>query len=439
MFTSLRNLLRAVFHHDRMNREMNDEMRVHLERATERYVSRGLSRREAEAAARREFGNVGMLAEQGRDARGASWVDALRGDLRYAARSLRQSPMFAVVATLSLAIGIGANTAIFGLINAVMLRPLPVERPDELAIVGVKDGMLDFSNPLFERLREGVREYPIAATGAGSFNLASGGEERLVSGEYVSGDYFGVLGVGASRGRLLARSDDYHGCPPVAVVSHAFWRGTLGERPDVVGSLLPLGGKSHTIVGVAAPDFAGFNVGDPSSVFVPLCTGEGLDARSYWWLTVITRRGAHSIEQLNAALAAASRQALIDAAPPRYKAERLAEFTSQQFTGRAAAGGTSAARKEYGRALIALMGMVAIVLLISCANVANLMLARGTARARELAIRVAIGASRSRLVRQMLTECILLAAAGAVLGFVLANWMNRGLLALIGWDSEKIN
>jgi predicted permease len=430
---AIRNLVRALFRRDAMNRDMNAEMRDHLAQATERLMARGLSREDAELEARREFGNVGVLAEQGRDARGASWVETARGDARYAIRALRHNPTFALVAILSLGIGIGANTAIFGLINALILRPLPVEQPERLAVVGVAGDILDFSNPLFESFRDRAAAIgTVAATGPASFNLASSGVERLVAGAYVSGDYFRAAGVRAAMGRTLTRDDDVRGCAPVAVVSHAFWRSELGSRPDVVGSRLTLTEKPYTIVGVAAPGYSGIVVGDPESVWIPLCLDRSLTARTYWWLTAIVRSNGQSEEQLNSQLAAVSRATFGGAIPEHYDAKGAEEFLGQRITAIPAANGMSAMRGQYASALWALMGMVAIVLLISCANVANLLLARGAARAREVAIRVAIGASRARIMRQMLTECALLALGGAVLGVALGQWINRALLSLIG-------
>jgi putative ABC transport system permease protein len=434
---AIRNFLRAAFRHDALNREMNDELRAHLDRATERLMARGMSRSDADAAARREFGNVGVLTEQGRDARGASWVETLRSDARYALRALRRSPTFSSVAILSLAIGIGANTAIFGLLNALMLRPLPVEQPRELAIVGMDGGAFEFSHPLFLQLRDRLdATFPVAATSATSFNLADGGEERLVNGAVVSGRYFGVLGLRPAAGRLLDPSDDHRGCPRVAVVSHAFWQNNLGGRADVAGSSLMIDGRHHTVVGVAPRGFTGITVGSPESLFVPACTSSSLDARSYWWLTVLVRRGDRSVASVDSALALASRPSLTAAAPERFTGPRLAEFVGARFTSRPAATGLSQARGQYGTALFALMGMVAVVLLISCANVANLMLARGEARAREFAVRVAIGASRGRVVRQMAAEGVVLSIAAAAVGIVFANWTNHGLLALIGGDRQ---
>lgn len=438
--TSLRTVLRAIFRHDAMNAEMNDEMRQHLAQATDLLVARGMSRADAERQARREFGNLGVLTEDGRDARGAGWVETLRGDLRYAVRALRAAPAFTAVAIASLAIGIGANTAIFSLINSIVLRPLPVSRPEEIVSLVLDKSNPYFTNPIFEGLRTKTAGIgSIAAQGGGTFNLASGGEERPVRASYISGEYFATLGVRPATGRLIGTTDDQRGCPSVAVVSHRFWKTQMGSRPDVVGSRIALTDKPHTIIGVAEEGFTGIEVGNPASIFVPLCLAGSLDARSHWWLTLIARlEPGRSADQASAQLGAIARGVLENAAPTRFDAKRRAEFVGMSITAVPAATGMSDLRAQYEAQLFLLLGMVGVVLLISCANVANLMLARATARGREIAIRVAIGASRTRLVRQMLTESLVLAIVAAAVGLLLAQWTGRLLVGLIGAGPDAI-
>jgi len=453
---AVRNLFRALFRHDAMNREMNDEMRAHLDHATERLMERGLSRREAEAQARREFGNVSLLAEQGRDARGAAFVEVLRGDMRYGFRSLRASPAFTLVAILSLAIGIGANTAIFSLINAVMLKPLPVSHPEELVQVAMRDsvptdpaslGSTYFTNPLWESLRDATRPYASYAVGdQGDFSLVSGGVVRTARGMYVNGDFFNTLGVQPLFGRLIAPSDDRPGCPATVVLGEAFWRSELGGARDAVGRTMSLEGKPFTILGVVPGRFFGIDVGTVQQVYVPLCAealirgpASALSRRSTWWLRVIARpRPGMSMTTLGERLRMASRPVMEAAVPANWTPKSMAEFQTRKLGLLPAFNGLSAVRSQYSAALKILMGMVALILLIACANVANLSLARGAARARELAVRIAIGASRARVIRQLLTEATLVAAAGTLIGIVIASWATRFLVGMLGTSSSQV-
>ena len=456
MLASLRNLLRAVFRHDALNHEMNDEMRLHLERSTERLVARGMSRHEAETAARREFGNVGVLTEEGREARGASWVETLRGDVRYGLRSLRKSPAFTTVAILSLAIGIGANTAIFTLINAVMLRPLPVVRPDELLQVSLRDsvpqnpnslGMAHFTNPIWERLRDETRQYAsYAVSDYTGFSLVTGGEIRSARGMYVNGDFFSTLGVQPILGRSIAAADDYPGCPATVMLGEAFWQSEFGAARDAVGRTIRLEGKPFTIIGVVPRSFFGVDVGTIQQVYAPLCTeaiirgkSSALPLKSNWWLRVIARpKPGVSAAELGQRLRILSRPVLEAAMPAHYPPQRRAEFAAQKLSVRPVYHGLSEVRDRYAKALKILMGMVAVILLIACANVANLSLARGAARARELAVRIAIGASRGRVMRQLLTEAVLVAGAGTLAGIAIATWATRLLVGMMSTARSQV-
>lgn len=431
--------LSAALRHRQMEREMHEEMQRHLDLAADRLVrERGMSLAEARLAARREFGNVALLGEQSRDARGAGWVEGLRGDVRYAMRSLLASPVFTLVAVLSLAIGVGANTAIFSLINAVMLRTLPVANPYELVQVRMVGEY--FTNPVWEELRDrtkGMARY--AVSGEQSFNLAEGGEARLVNGSYVNGDFFDALGVRPAEGRLLSAADDFRGCQAGAVISHGFWQSEFGGRRGVVGESLLLGGTHHRIIGVAGQGFTGVTVGQSSHVYLPICAASELDERSRWWLTILARRAeGTTVERLNAQLKTASPAILAAAVPQRFTDGMKREFTSRIIDAVPAPRGLSPLREQYGTALKALMAMVFVVLLISCANVANLLLARGAARRREVAIRVAIGASRLRLMRHSLTESVLLALLGGAAGLAIAIWSSAFLVRLMSGGDRQL-
>lgn len=428
----------------RLNAEIEREMAFHVAERAEALQAAGLSEEEALREARRRLGNATLQRERTRDADVFAWADSLVRDVRHAVRSLGRSPVFACVAVASLALGIGANTAIFTLIDAVVLRPLPVQAPHELVVIGTTDEPEAwFTNPLWEQIRD--RETGLTAAAAYSeaqFDMADGGEARRVFGAYVSGDYFRMFGVRPAAGRLLGASDDVRSCPPVAVLGHGFWRSEFGNDTRVMGRTLSLEGIPFEIVGVARAGFRGPHVGREVQVFVPVCTAPAvsrrprLDSRAMRWLTVMGRRdGASSVEQVNARLAAISPASFEATLPEGYTSSDQQHYRERRFMATAAASGVSGLRDRYAAALGILMASVALVLLISCANVANLQLARAASRQREFAIRVAIGAGRARVVRQLMTESLLLALLGAGFGLVIARFGAHGLVALITTSS----
>jgi putative ABC transport system permease protein len=373
-------------------------------------------------------------------------------DLRYALRMLRKSPGFTAVAVLTLALGIGANTAIFSLIDAVMLRMLPVNRPDELLQLERQDPRYadvgspsfgnplsllwsggaspDFSNPLWEQVRDQQNVFSgVFAWANDRFDLARGGTVQPADGSFVSGDFFTTLGLRPAAGRLIAGSDDYRGCPPVALLSYGFWQGHYGGPSGAVGSTLSLNDHPFEIIGVAPPGFYGMDVGRESEVFVPICTSAilgapSLEARSMWWLNVAGRiKPGISRAQLSARLQALSPRIFTAALPPYWPADEQRSFVKEKLEVTSAATGTSVAlRQQFDQPLQVLMAIVAFVLLIACANVASLMLTRGVAREKEIAVRHALGASRWRLIKQLLTECMLISLMGAIVGFLFARW-----------------
>ncbi|MGH7506940.1 MAG: ABC transporter permease, partial [Longimicrobiales bacterium] len=385
-----------------------------------------------------------------------TWLDSFARDVRHAVRGLRRAPVFAFVAVLSLALGIGANTAIFTLIDAVVLRPLPVPAPEELVIFGMSASVeqgerqagASFPNPLWEQIRN--RQTGMSAVAAFSdtrLNLAEGGEARRVRAAHVSGDYFRLFGVNPAHGRLLRVSDDVRGCAPTAVLGHGFWRSEYGGDIGVVGRTIELEGTPFEIIGVAPNGFHGAQVGTDPQVYVPLCSeeamrGEGsiLDRRDTWWLQVMGRRETDvTMAQLGARLAAIAPASFAATVPQDGwgESERQA-YLAQSFFVLPAATGVSMLRDRYTGALVILMAGVGLVLLIACANVANLLLARAASREREFAIRAAIGAGRARLARQLVTESILFALMGAALGLVIARFGAQALVALIAQDDGGI-
>ena len=428
---------------DSLQRDIDREMAFHLEERVEELVASGIPRAEALAGARRQFGNRTIQAEDTRRADVFSWGDSLRGDLRYALRGLRRAPVFTIVAVASLAIGIGFNTSIYSLIDAVVLRKLPVPHPDELVQVTDGEDNADgyFTNPLWEQLRDRQTGFAsLAAWGETRFNLADGGEARFVPAQWVSGDYFRVFGMRPAAGRLIASGDDRRGCGGTVVLAHGFWQSEYAGRSDVVGTTVRLNGKPFEVIG-ALPEraFAGPEVGREPSVYVPICAdrylrGEqsALDRRGMWWLRVVGRRDpALTTAQLDARVKAVAAVAYQSTIPEMFSEARKANYASRTFAVRPVEHGVSELRDQYSRALLVLMGAVAILLLIACANIANLLLARAATRQREVAIRLAIGAGRRRLVRQLLTESVLLAVIGATAGLLLARWGSSALVALI--------
>jgi predicted permease len=371
-------------------------------------------------------------------------------DLRYALRTLRRSPLFTAMAVLSLSLGIGANTAIFSLIDALLLKSLPVRDPSALRVLdpihqrGDRQG---FSYPLYERVRDdnGVFTGVFACSGTSSMQvtgLAAGSQSVSAAVEQVTGEYFQVLGVGPAAGRLIEPTDNISGHPrPVAVLSYHFWKTSLTQDAGVLGRTITLDGQPASIIGIAAPGFFGVEVGESPDLWAPAAMqpvfdrgSSRLDRANTTWLRLMGRlRPGMTDAQAHADMAVLLGRIQTESSPLGRSMKSTARFVVQP--GRR---GISELRARYSQALQIIMAIVALLLLIACANVANLLLARASARQREIAIRVAIGASRRRLMRQELTESVLLACAGGALGILFASWGGRGLLLLVSGGDTPV-
>jgi putative ABC transport system permease protein len=442
----------------RRNDDLRAEIGSHLDMATRDRIERGASPDEANAAARRELGNISQIQEATRDVWGWRWLERLAQDLRYALRVLRRNPSFATVAILSLALGIGANTALFQVVDAVRLRTLPVADPGTLADVHIVDmegarGNFEtwrpaVTHPIWREIRDRQQAFSgLFAWGTDTFNLSSGGEVRAASGLWVSGDFFNVLGVRPVLGRTLGPEDDRPGCPARTVLSYAFWQRTFGGDPSVVGHTLTLSSRPVEVIGVAPPEFFGLEVGRTFDVAVPVCSdavfsddGKGrLELGTNWWLSVFGRlKPGWTLEKAAAHLAAISPALFRSALPPTYPARSVDKYLNFKLSAYPAATGLSSLREEYETPLWLLLGVAALVLVIACANLANLLLARATARSREIAIRLGLGASRARIVRQLLTESLLLALLGTVGGMWIAGLLSRSLVTFLDTRTDSV-
>lgn len=438
----------ALLRAEQLERQLDDELRAHLEMLVEENLRHGMPPEEARYAALRAFGGVEQLKEQYREQRGLPMIETLIQDLRYSLRQLRRSPGFAAVAVLTLALGIGANTAIFSLLNTLLFRDLPVSHPEQLVEIGSPTpygptGPVSF--PIFEDIahRQQVFSQLSAWIGDGVATVEVDNALRLADFYAVDGDFYRALGVVPFLGRLITPADVnlHRGAPAsVVVLGYGFWRRTFGGSAAAVGKTIKIEGASFTVVGVTRPGFTGMGLATEPEVTIPLTAesvleGGTLDkldkfySNPHFWLSVTGRlREGVTLTQARAQLTAIWPTVLKSTLPAQYTAEQQTDYLATRVEVKSAATGVDwFLRSHFTRPLRVLMALAGLVLLVACVNLANLMLAEAAARSHEMAVRVALGAGRWRLARQVLTESVLVSGAGALAGVVIAYWSSDAL------------
>jgi putative ABC transport system permease protein len=447
--------LSRLFRKSKQDAQLDSELRFHVEQQTADNVAAGMPPDEARRRALAQFGGLEYMKEESRDARGTQFIESLFQDVRFALRLLRKTPVITAIALLSLALGIGANTAIFSLIDAVMLRMLPVQNPEQLAQItflspGSPRPRASVTNPIWEQVRDHQDAFSgVFAWSSEVFDLAEGGEVNNINGVYASGDYFNVLGVRPAAGRLLTASDDVRSCPGVAVLGYGFWQSHYGGAQSAIGSSIRLNGHYFPIIGVAQRGFFGTDVGEKLDVAIPICAeavldgkDSMLDVRDDWWFSMMGRlKPGVTVEQADARMKVLS-QPLFGAVvpqdwPAKYQ-DMFRKYTFAIFPGATGTAGRYGLRGRYSLPLKILMFIVGLVLLIACANIASLLLARSAARQKEISVRLALGASRRRLIRQVLTESIVLSGLGAILGVLFARWGSALLVRFVSTQQNQV-
>ena len=453
--------LRMIFHRRQLDADLEEEMRLHIDLRQQRQIESGLSSAAARRAAHQKFGNTARIQEKSRMTWGWENLESFLQDTIYGLRAMLRSPALTLVALLSLALGIGANTAIFSLLDAVLLRSLPVRNPQQLVLLGrgQDNGISDaadqtdlYSYPFYRQMQQRNSVFSSTAAIFSMLNQVHGtvegrAETEPMNVQLVSGTYFSTLGVQAQIGRALTDADDNsEGDHPVAVISYAWWQRSLIKDPAVLNKKLKIGSTLFTIVGVAPPEFFGTKVGEAPDIWIPLSMmkavppgwGDYKDDFSEPLYILGRLKPGVSMAQATTDINLLYQQIQHGFPDAKLTQENLQKLARAHVRLTSMATGISTLRGQFSEPLQILMAIVALVLLIACANIANLLLARSTARARELAVRQALGARRSRIIRQLLTESLLLALAGGALGIALASVANRLLLRMVSSGLDTI-
>jgi predicted permease len=455
----MRQLLRRLWYAIRKRQfeaDLAEELEFHRELKQREIEGRGVGPTEASFAARRSLGSIALAHDLSRDVWCPRWLQGIGQDMRLALRSLRGTPIVTTVAVVSLALGIGANTAIFSIVDSLLLRALPVVKPQQLVVIstprmiGLGSGAAGWPYPVWQQVhqRSGVFDGAIAWSSQ-QLNLASDGETQFVEGLFVSGSYFDTLGVPAILGRTVSEADDQRsggGAGPIVVLSYGFWQRRFGGAGDVIGRTLKLENVPFTIVGVTPPAFFGAEVGRGFDVGLPIGEEPLIRGRESWldesgsyWLNIVLRlKQGQTIDAAQSILRSMQPQIRDATLPSNFPKPYLNRYLTEDFTLVPAATGNSLLRGRYSRPVLTILVVVVLVLLIACANIANLLFARGAARRHELSVRVALGASRWRLARQLFTESAVLAAIGAIFGTIAASWASRVIVQQLSTPTRPV-